>query len=80
MPTVSVRLTEEEMKELLKYGRISKGIREGVRLYLKVKKSQEIFRKLEDFQRKNPVKTASEKEVEMIRQDREDRARWGSVG
>ena len=75
MPTVSVRLTEEEKKELLEYGGLSKGFREGVRLYLKAQKSQEIFRKLEDLQRKNPVKTASEKEVELIRQDREDRTR-----
>jgi len=75
MPTVSVRLTEEEKKELLEYGGLSKGVREGVRLYLKAQKSQEIFRKLEDLQRKNPVKTASEKEVELIRQDREDRTR-----
>jgi len=75
MPTVSVRLTEEEKKELLEYGGLSKGVREGVRLYLKAQKSQEIFRKLEDLQRENPVKAASEKEVELIRQDREDRTR-----
>ena len=55
MPTVSVRLTEEEKKELLEYGGLSKGIREGVRLYRKAQKSQEIFRKLEDLQRKNPL-------------------------
>jgi len=75
MPTVSVRLTEEEKKELLEYGGLSKGVREGVRLYLKAQKSQEIFRKLGDLQRKNSVKTTSEKEVELIRQEREDRPR-----
>ncbi len=63
MPTVSVRLTEEEKKELLEYGGLSKGIREGVRLYLKAQKSQEIFRKLEDLQRKNPVKTPRRKRL-----------------
>ena len=72
---MSVRLTEEEKKELLEYGGLSKGVREGIRLYLKAQKSQEIFRKLEDLQRENPVKAASEKEVERIRQDREDRTR-----
>ena len=46
---------------MLEYGGLSKGVREGIRLYLKAQKSQEIFRKLEDLQRKNPVKTASEK-------------------
>ena len=70
MPTVSVRLTEEEKKELLVYGGLSKGVREGVRLYLNAQKSRDIFRKLEDLQRKNPVKTASEKEAELIRHDR----------
>ncbi len=51
MPTVSVRLTEEEKKELLKYGGLSRGVREGVRLYLNAQKSQEIFRNLEDLQK-----------------------------
>ena len=74
-PTVSVRLTEEEKKELLKYGGLSKGIREGVRLYRRAQKSRKIFHKLEYLQGKNPVKTAWEKEVELIRQDREDRGR-----
>jgi len=72
---VSVRLTEEEKKELIEYGGLSKGVREGIRLYLRAQKSREIFRKLEELQKKNPAKTASEKEVELIRQDREDRAR-----
>ncbi len=75
MPIVSVGLAEEEKKELLEYGGLSKGVREGVRLYLKAQKSQEIFRKLGDLQRKNSVKTTSEKEVELIRQEREDRPR-----
>ena len=75
MPTVRVRLTGEEKKELLKYGELSKGVREGVRLYLKAQKSREIFRKLEELERKSSIKIASEKEVELIREDREDRAR-----
>jgi len=60
---------------LIEYGGLSKGVREGIRLYLRAQKSREIFRKLEELQKKNPAKTASEKEVELIRQDREDRAR-----
>ena len=51
MPTVRVRLTEEEKKELLKYGGLSKGDREGVRLYLKAQRSQDFFRNLEDLQK-----------------------------
>ena len=69
MPTVSVRLTEEEKKELLEYGGLSKGIREGVRLYLKAQNSREILHKLKELQ-KESLKTASEKEVKLIREDR----------
>ncbi len=70
MPTVSVRLTEREKKELIELGGLSKGVREGVRLYLKAQKSREIFRKLEELQKENPVKTTSGKEVDLIREDR----------
>ncbi len=70
MPTVSVRLSEEEKKQLIEHGGLSKGVREGIRLYLKAQKSREIFRKLEELQRKNPVRTTSEREVELIREDR----------
>jgi len=54
MPTVSVRLTEEEKKELTEYGGLSKGVKEGVRLYLKAQKSREIFRKLEGAPKEEP--------------------------
>jgi len=68
-PTVSVRLTGEK-KELLKYGELSKGVREGVRLYLKAQKSREIFHKLEELLKKSSIKTASEKEAKLIREER----------
>ncbi len=67
---MSVRVSEEERKELTKYGTLSRGVREGVKMYLKAQKSREIFRKLEELQRKNPVKTTSEQEVELIGEDR----------
>jgi len=66
---VSVRLTGEK-KELLKYGELSKGVREGVRLYLKAQKSREIFHKLEELLKKSSIKTASEKEAKLIREER----------
>ncbi len=69
MPTRSVRLTEKGKRELLEYGG-SKGVKEGVALYPKAQKSREIFRKLEKFQKKSLIKTAFEKEVELIREGR----------
>ena len=65
-----VRLTREEKNELLEYGGLSKGVREGVRLYLKAQKSREVLRKLDELQKKSPIKIASEKEAKLIREDR----------
>jgi Arc/MetJ-type ribon-helix-helix transcriptional regulator len=71
--TVCVRLTDEEKKELQKYGSLSKVLREAMKFYLNNMKSQEILTKLEELQAKNPVKTSRE---EIIRMIREDRNRW----
>ena len=71
--TVCVRLTDEEKKELQKYGSLSKVLRKAMKFYLNNMKSQEILTKLEELQAKNPVKTSREEIVRMIR---EDRNRW----
>ena len=63
MPTESVRLTEEEKKELLEYGGLTKGVREGVRLYLKAQKSQEIFRKPKTSKGRTPLRRPRRKRL-----------------
>ena len=70
MSTVSVRISEEEKRQLQKYGKLSDTLREGMKLYLKNKKSEEIFCKLEKLQAENPIKTSSEDEVRLIRETR----------
>ena len=70
MPTISVRISEQEKKRLLTYGELSTSIREALELYLDGKKSQEYLRKLEQLQRKNPIKTTSAEEVRLIKEDR----------
>ncbi|MBI2185181.1 MAG: hypothetical protein HYU39_09515 [Thaumarchaeota archaeon] len=70
MPTISVRISEKEKKELVQYGRLSNSIREALRLYLNVKKSQRLLHNLEELQRKNPVKTTTLEEVRLIKEDR----------
>ena len=70
MPTISVRISEQEKKRLLTYGELSTSIREALELYLDGKKSQEYLRKLEQLQRKNPMKTTSAEEVRLIKEDR----------
>jgi hypothetical protein len=70
MPTITVRISEEEKKRLLQHGELSKSVREAVRLYLDTDRSRELFAKLSELQRKNPVRTTTKKEVRMINEDR----------
>ena len=71
MPTITVRISAEEKKKLLRHGEISKSVREAVRLYLDTDRSRELFTRLDELQRKNPVKTTTSKEVRMINEDRD---------
>jgi hypothetical protein len=70
MPTITVRISEEEKKRLLQHGELSKSVREAIRLYLDTNRAKELFAKLSELQRKNPVKTTTRKEVRMINEDR----------
>jgi hypothetical protein len=71
MKTVSVRISEEEKRQLTKYGKLSDTLREGMKLYLNKKKTDELLYKLEKLQSENQIKTSSEEEVKLIREDRE---------
>jgi len=71
MKTVSVRISEEEKRQLKKYGRLSDTLREGMKLYLNKKKSDQLLCKLEKLQSESEIKTSIEEEVKLIREDRE---------
>jgi uncharacterized protein YlbG (UPF0298 family) len=70
MDTVCVRISEEEKRELKKYGSLSHTLREAMKLYLNTKKTEEVLSKLGELQAKNPVKISSEEIVRLIREDR----------
>jgi len=70
MKTVCVRISEEEKRQLQKYGKLSDTLREAMNLYLNKKKSDELLRKLANLQAKNPIKTSREEIVKLIREDR----------
>jgi uncharacterized protein YlbG (UPF0298 family) len=70
MKTVRVRISEEEKRQLKKFGRLSDTLREGMKLYLSKKKSEELLCKLEKLQSESQVKTSTEEEVKLIREDR----------
>jgi predicted transcriptional regulator len=70
MPSITVRVSDEEKKRLLKHGALSKSVREALQLYLSVKKSDELIGKLEKLQRSNRVRTTTAEEVRLINEDR----------
>ena len=70
MNTVCVRISEEEKKQLKKYGSLSHTIREAMKMYLNTKKTEEALFKLGELQAKNPVKISTEEIVRLIREDR----------
>ena len=68
--TVCVRISDEEKRQLQKYGKLSDTLREAMKLYLNNKKSDELLKKLADLQAKNPIKISTEEIVRLIREDR----------
>ena len=71
MTTITVRLSEKEKNALEKYGRISDVVRDAIKMYINNKKTREALRRLEEYQKKNPVTTTREEIVAMIREDRD---------
>jgi hypothetical protein len=71
MDTVCVRISQEEKKELKKYGSLSHTLREAMKLYLNTKKTEEAFSVLGELQANNPVKISLEEIVRLIRADRD---------
>jgi uncharacterized protein YlbG (UPF0298 family) len=70
MKTVCMRISEEEKRQLSKYGTLSHTLREAMKLYLNTKKTEEALSKLGELQAKNPIKTSTEEIVRLIREDR----------
>ncbi|MDA4118054.1 MAG: hypothetical protein OK455_06895 [Thaumarchaeota archaeon] len=70
MPTITVRISDEEKRRLLKRGSLSKSVREALELYLNTAESRDLIAKLEELQGMNPIRTTSAEEVRMINEDR----------
>jgi len=70
MPTVSVRISEEQKRALLRYGPLSGSIRDALRLYLDTKKSEQLLSKLQVLQRADSIRTTSIEDAKLIKEDR----------
>lgn len=73
MTTISVRISEHEKAALKKHGRISRVVKEAIDLYLNSKESKKALRRLKELQRSERVKTSTEEDVSLIREDRRTR-------
>jgi len=71
MTTISVRLTEDEKKNLKKHGEISKVVRDAITTYLASSKSKETIKRLEELQKTDRAKTTSQQETNLLRKDRQ---------
>jgi len=70
MPTVSIRISEEQKRALLRYGPLSSSIRDALRLYLDTKKSEQLLSKLQALQRADSIRTTSIEDAKLIKEDR----------
>jgi Arc/MetJ-type ribon-helix-helix transcriptional regulator len=70
MPTIRVRISNEEKKELGEYGSLSEAVREGVRLYLQGRKTSKTLTKLRALQARERVKTTTLEELRLVKEDR----------
>jgi Arc/MetJ-type ribon-helix-helix transcriptional regulator len=70
MPTIRVRISDEEKKALREYGPLSDVVRQGVRLYLRTKKTARALARLRALQAKDRAKTTTLEELKLIREDR----------
>ena len=70
MPTITVRISEEEKKKLLRRGELSKTVRAAVKLYLNSERSRELLGRLDELQKRNPVQTTTAEEIRLINEDR----------
>jgi len=71
MKTVCVRISDEEKRQLQRYGKLSDTLREAMTLYLNKKKSDELLQTLSKLQAKHPIKTSPEEIAALIREDRD---------
>jgi Arc/MetJ-type ribon-helix-helix transcriptional regulator len=71
MAVITVRLSEKEKTSLEKYGKISDVIRDALRLYVNDKKARDALKRMEGWQKKNPLTETADEIVAMIREDRE---------
>jgi hypothetical protein len=70
MPTISVRISDEERKRLVKYGPLSETVRQALEMYVREKRKREVIEELRQYQREHPVHVNPDEIVRIIREGR----------
>ncbi|MDG7007274.1 MAG: hypothetical protein JRN06_03385 [Nitrososphaerota archaeon] len=70
MPTITVRVTEEEKKKLLQHGPLSDTVRKALDRYLMESERMEFLQELKEFQAAHPVTVDPDEIVRIIREGR----------
>ena len=70
MPTISIRISDEEKRKLQRHGNVSDTVREAIEAYLREQKSKEVIQKLAELQTKYRVSVDVEEIVRTIREGR----------
>ncbi len=70
MPVITVRISDDEKRQLRSRGRISDVIREAIRFYINSRKREKALRKLEELQERYKVKTTAAEDLKLIKEDR----------
>jgi hypothetical protein len=70
MPTVTVRISDEDKRRLARRGKISDTVREALRRYLDTEDSDAAYERLRVLQERYRVRTPPDEIVRMIKEDR----------
>lgn len=68
--SITIRLSEEELREIRKYGRISDVVREALHLYIRSESSRRVIQRLRELQASSKVRTTIEEDLRLIHEDR----------
>lgn len=69
--SITIRLSEEELRELKKHGRISDVVRRALRLYMQSESRRQAVMRLRELQSSVKVRTTTEEDLRLLREDRE---------
>ncbi len=70
MPIISIRISDDERKQLENQGNMSQVVREAIKFYINSKKREKTLKKLKELQKKYKLKTSVEEDLNLIKEDR----------